>query len=150
MIRIEKIDFEIILPIWKDFLWPNRKTEIKPLSSMKYLGGYDMSIYDYIPTFFAVFDNDKIIGVNSGFRTDINFYRSRGIFVFDNYRKLGISQKLFEVTESQAKEEGCSFLWSIPRKQAIASYLKFGFEKTSDWFDENMEFGPNCYVCKKI
>lgn len=150
MIEIKKIDFETILPIWEKYLWPARKSPIRSISSMKYLGGYDMSIYDQIPSFFAAIKDDKIVGVNSGFKTADAFYRSRGIFVLEEYRKLGVSQLLFEATEDQGKKESCSFFWSIPRKTAINSYLKYGFKITSEWFDENMEFGPNCYVCKSI
>lgn len=150
IIQVSKIDFDTILPIWNIHLWPNRKTEIKPLSSIRYMGGYDMSIYNYTPTFLAAFIDDKIVGVNSGFKTSQNHYRSRGIFVFPEYRSLGVAQHLFLAIEDQAKQEGCNLLWSIPRKTAVISYLKFGFKITSPWFDENMEFGPNCYVCKSI
>ena len=57
---------------------------------------------------------------------------------------------LFLMTESQAVREGCEIIWSIPRKSALKSYTKFGFETVGNYFDEGMEFGPNIYVKKEI
>ena len=59
---VHKVGFDIILEVWKQELWPNRKSEIRQMSSMQFLGGIDMSIYEkYVPSFWAVFDNDNII-----------------------------------------------------------------------------------------
>lgn len=151
MIVVKTLTFEEILPIWNIDLWPNRKSEIKPMSSMVYLGGYDMSIYQkYKPTFFSLQINDQIIGVNSGFRTDDHLYRIRGIWINSDYQRQGMSKKLFEALENQAIEENCTHIWSLPRKISLACFKAFDFEQTSEWFDENMEFGPNCYVLKDI
>ena len=146
------VEFEDILPIWQNKLWPNRKSPIKPMSSMQYQGGFDMSVYDnYEPTFFAVYNVvNEIIGVNSGHRTTEDLYRSRGIWVDPRYRKLGVSGVLFCELHGQAMQEGCTAIWSIPRKDALPAYEKYGFKQTSDFFDEGMEFGPNCYVYKDL
>ena len=150
--RTAIVDFETVLPIWKEKLWPNRTSPIKPMSSMKYLGGYDMSIYEkYQPTFFVVYNVvGEIVGVNSGHRTSDKLYRSRGIWVDPRYRKKGISGVLFCELYGQAMKENCTALWSIPRQSALPAYEKYGFEKTSEFFDEGMEFGPNCYVYKEL
>jgi len=148
---IHTIDFDIISAVWKQQLWTNRKSEICPMSSMQFLGGTDMSIYEkYVPSFWAVFDNDNIIGVNSGFATADTRYRSRGIWVDPDYRNKGIAQLLFGQIDKQAKQENKSVCWSIPRKTALPAYEKAGYVKCSDWFNEGMEFGPNCYVKKSI
>ena len=55
------------------------------------------------------------------------------------FRKTGVAQTLFELTESKAREEGCRLIWSIPQKCPFA-YTKFGFETVGDYFDEGMEF----------
>ena len=47
-------------------------------------------------------------------------------------------------------EEQCTHIWSLPRKSALSVYEKYGFIKTSDFFDERVEFGPNCYVKKEL
>ena len=88
--------------------------------------------------------------VNSGHRTRDDLYRSRGIWVDPKFRKTGVAQTLFELTESKAREEGCRLIWSIPRKSALPAYTKFGFETVGDYFDEGMEFGPNIYVRKDL
>lgn len=146
------VDFETILPIWKNKLWPERIDPIRPMSSMTYLGGYDTTIYEkYNPTFFVVYNVvGDIIGVNSGHRTSDNLYRSRGLWVDPKYRLKGISGILFCELHGQSMKEGCTAIWSIPRKSALPAYEKYGFNRTSDFFDEGMEFGPNCYVYKDI
>ena len=89
------------------------------MSSMQLLGGIDMSIYEkYVPSFWAVFDNDNIIGVNSGFATSDVRYSSRGIWVNPNYRSKGIAQLLFDQIDIQASKENKELCWSIPRKKA--------------------------------
>lgn len=150
--RTDTITFEEIKKIWREKLWSNRQSPIQPMSSMQYMGGYDMSIYDkYEPTFFAVFNVvGDIIGVNSGHRTSDRLYRSRGIWVDPKYRKKGISGILFCELHGQAMQENCEILWSIPRKSALPAYEKCGFQQSSDFFDEGMEFGPNCYVYKVL
>jgi GNAT superfamily N-acetyltransferase len=146
---VYKVDFDIILEVWKQQLWPNRKSEIRTMSSMQFLGGTDMSIYEkYVPSFWAVSDNDNIIGVNSGFATSDASYRSRGIWVNPTYRSKGIAQLLFDQIDIQASKESKEFCWSIPRKKALPAYEKAGYVKCSDWFDKGMDFGPNCYVEK--
>ena len=150
--KSEAVYFETILPIWKHNLWPNRQSQIKHMSSMTYKGKIDMSIYEkYTPTFFAVYNNaGQIIGVNSGHQTGERMYRSRGIWVDPEFRRYGVAQILFDMTEKQAKKEKCDAVWSMPRKSALPAYEKFGFVKQGDFFDEGVEFGPNCWVLKRL
>ena len=149
-----KITFDDILPIWEKQLWPDRKSAIEPLSAMTWPfegnpDEYDMSIFSkYDATFFAVSRKNKIVGVNSGHRTSPMLYRSRGIWVDPKHRREGIAQTLFNLTELQAKQEGCEMVWSIPRKTALSSYTRFGFETVGGYIKtETSE--SNIYV-KKI
>ncbi len=149
------ISFEQITEVWHKELWPSRVSPIETHSAMTWpFDGnpieFDMDIFNYEPTFFGVYDNQKLVGVNSGHRTKDNIYRSRGIWVNPEYRKKGISKILFLMTESQAIREECNLIWSIPRKSALSAYTRFGFETVGDFFDEGMEFGPNIYVRKEI
>lgn len=149
------ISFEQITEVWHKELWPSRVSPIETHSAMTWpFDGnpieFDMDIFNYEPTFFGVFDNQKLVGVNSGHRTKDNVYRSRGIWVNPEYRNKGISKILFLMTESQAIREECNLIWSIPRKSALGAYTRFGFETVGDFFDEGMEFGPNIYVKKDI
>jgi GNAT superfamily N-acetyltransferase len=110
---------------------------------------YNMCVFEYPATFFAVYDNEKLIGVNSGHKTKDNLYRSRGLWVDPKYRKQGIAQLLFGCTETQARLEGCDAVWSIPRKIALPAYQRFGFETVGDFFGtETSE--ANIYVIKQL
>ena len=43
--KSELVDFETILPVWANELWPNRTSDIKSMSSMTYDKTFDMNIY---------------------------------------------------------------------------------------------------------
>lgn len=145
---VKQIKYPEILYVWRNKLWVNRKSEIRPTNGMKFLGGYEKELEQYSPTFFGVFLGNELIGVNSGHATSYDEYRSRGIYVSSRYRRTGVAQLLFRATEEQAKKENKHILWSMPRKKAIGAYLRFGFERVSRYFNEGVEFGPNCYVVK--
>ena len=138
-----KISFEEIYPIWKSYLWPSRTSPIEPNSAMCYLGGYDMYNMSTKPTFFAYMIDDEIVGVNSGHMCADNQYRSRGLFVFEEYRGRGIGKELLLATIEQAKWEGASMCWSYPRKDSRRTYEKAGFVLQSE-FKPN-ETGLNAY-----
>lgn len=152
---ITKISFEEISEIWHTHLWPNRISPIETHSAMTWpFDGtsieYDMDIFNYKPSFYGVYVNKELIGVNSGHRTKDNIYRSRGIWVHPAHRRDGIAKLLFSCIDVQAGKEGCNIIWSIPRKSAIDAYTSAGFETVGNYFDEGMEFGPNIYVMKEI
>ena len=129
----KRLDFNTVKEIWLEHLWPNRTSAIESHSAMTWPfegnpESIDMNIFTYPPTFFGTYIDNKLVGVNSGHKTNDLQYRSRGIWVDPNYRKKGVSQMLFLMTAHQAKIEGCEMLWSIPRKTALPAYAKFGFE----------------------
>lgn len=148
---IEISSFEEIYPYWDKFLWPNRESKILKASSMMYGGGYDKKIATTaLPVFWKILDSREIIGINSGFKTANNYFRSRGLWVHPSYRKQGLSQKLLSAAETEAIKQKCLYLWSVPRTASLTAYIKFGFQVTSEPFSEGMEFGPNCYALKQI
>ena len=148
--HVKKIDYQDILPIWETKLWAGRDSKIEEMSCMIYQKGYNIQIFDlYKPTFWGIYHENELVAVNSGHRTSETDYRSRGLWVDINYRRRGLTKLLFNALSEQAKKEKVSLVWSCPRKAALAAYEASSFQKTSDWFDEGMEFGPNCYV-KKI
>jgi len=152
MIITKRITFEEILPVWKDELWPNRESAIEPMSAMTwpYEGDpqpIDMSIFEYEPTFWGVYIDDKLIGVNSGHRTTDQAYRSRGIWVDPAQRGKRISQTLFALLTHQAQIEGCDMVWSIPRKSALQAYTNAGFQTVGN-FIETETSEANIYAYK--
>jgi len=145
--KVETILFSDILPIWKDQLWPNRKSPIETHSAMTWpttsQASYDMQAFDYPPHFFGVYSDQKIIGVNSGHLTSPTEFRSRGLWVDPEFRGQGIAQQLLEATRQSAAESGAKMVWSIPRINSLQAYK--GFVTVGDIIDEGVEFGPNIY-----
>ena len=159
---VKRISFDEIFPIWDKQLWPGRKSKIEPMSSLVWNSQLflewgnseikkDSSIFDkYEPTFFGITEGGKLIGVNSGFRTEFDVYRSRGLWVDPNHRGLGLGQQLLTQATKLAKEEKCKVIWSMPRKSAMETYESVGFNKIGEWLDETVEFGPNAVAYKYL
>jgi GNAT superfamily N-acetyltransferase len=143
---IKEITFDEILPIWRDYLWPNRKSSIDPNSAMCFLGGYELVNMDTMPTFFAYVIDGEIAGVNSGHMCKDQQYRSRGLYVFEKFRGKRIGTLLLTATIEQAKKEGAVLCWSYPKKTSRKSYLAAGFELSSDW--EGSETSDSNAYCK--
>jgi len=152
--KILRTDFDTVLPIWENKLWAGRHSAIEPMSAMTWPFEGDpqpinMSIFEFEPMFWAVHIDDNIVGVNSGHRTSDSQYRSRGIWVDPAYRKHGVAQMLFTMTQHQAIIEQCEMLWSIPRKTALPAYTKFGFNTVGDYFGTETA-DANIYVSKRL
>jgi GNAT superfamily N-acetyltransferase len=142
MIKI--ISFEEILEIWSNYLWKERTSKIESHSAMLYLGnGYDIKNFDYTPSYFAYYVNDRIAGVNSGHMCSDNSYRSRGLYVHPEYRNQGIGRKLLIATWKQGITENANFVWSYPKLSSWNTYQSAGFTLTSEWGDS--ELGKNAY-----
>lgn len=131
--NVNTISFQEILPIWNTHLWPNRISEIAPNSAMCYLEGYSSVNMQTNPTFFAYIIDDQIAGVNSGHMCENKYYRSRGLYVFDEYRGQGIGKALLIETINQGMLEGAEFCWSYPRLSSWKTYASAGFKRTTDW-----------------
>jgi len=146
---IRRSNFDEVELYWYFYLWPLRKS-IKPMSDMTYLGGHDRQIYEkYKPSFFVFESNEEIVAVNSCHKTSDDEMRSRGIWVKPEYRKQGITYKLFDAIFNEALSQQCKYVWSLPRKTALAAYEASGFVKTSDWI-ETQTSDANCYVRKML
>jgi GNAT superfamily N-acetyltransferase len=136
MLEIRHITFDVIVDIWTNYLWPNRVSAIEPHSLIKYNSypyAYDITYTNTIPIFFGLYLHNKLIGVNSGHRTN-NSFRSRGLYVFDYYRGNGYGSILLLETIKFAKESMTEYVWSMPRYSAISTYTSAGFKQSSDWF----------------
>jgi len=141
---IETITFEEILPIWRDYLWPDRVSPIESNSAMVYLvGGYDSFNMQTAPTFFAYKVDGKIAGVNSGHMCARKQYRSRGLYVFEEFRGMGIGTRLLLATIQQGKKESATMCWSYPRNTSWTTYHHAGFKLTSEYIEG--ETGYNAY-----
>jgi len=148
--KIRILSWEEIYPIWHQRLWPGRQSAIEPTSAIKYLGGHDMDNMTFAPVLYGLEEDDEIIGVNSVVECSDHSYRSRGLWLAPDYRGRGLAKILLEYGIGIAKENKTDFIWSMPRHSAIGAYQSAGFEQTSEWFDKDVEFGPNCFVRKDI
>ena len=143
---IQKISFDIILPIWRDHLWPNRISAIESTSAMKFLGGYNIENMKNTPHFFAWIENEKISGVNSGHLCHDNSFRSRGLYVFPEHRGKGIAQELLKATIAEGRSQGADFVWSYPKQSSWKSYESVGFQLASDWEQSELDINAYCRI----
>lgn len=148
---IEIIAWEDILPVWKNQLWPDRKTPIEPVSAMCFLGNYDMDNMLTKPVFYGYYKNDLLVGVNSGHSCPrSNSYRSRGLWVHPQHRRQGIGKALLDVTIAEAFNSGHDMVWSFPRKASWPVYQSAGFSLRSDWNkSETSDFNAYCSLFQK-
>lgn len=143
---LKQITNDEILSVWEN-LWPGRDQIL--VSDMCYPAGYDSTIHEiYKPTHWGFFINDQIVGCNSGHKTSNIHYRGRGVWVEKEYRRLGISQILWNAVALQARKEGCEYLWALPRKETFSHAEKCGFIRTSDWIE--LDYGHNAYALMKL
>lgn len=141
---IVKIDYEIIYHIWANYLWKNRISPIEPVSAMLCDGTYDMQNFNYTPTFFGYYIDNKLVGVNSGHMCCDDSYRSRGLYVFESCRKQGIGQKLLLATIDQGNLENAKYVWSYPKQESFNTYQRVGFNLVSDWRLDESGFNGFC------
>lgn len=152
---IKEISFDEIKNYWK-ILWldmdVDNKIEYVSMPSCEYVEPVfiklgKVSPYS-IPSIFISYSLDnQIVGVLNGYKTSINYFRTRGLWVNPIYRKKGIATKLMNYIERFALNEGSKILWTIPRKTAINFYKNYGFEQMSDFTIYN---GNNCFATKSI
>jgi GNAT superfamily N-acetyltransferase len=145
---IIKTEFDNIKEIWQTFLWPTRISKIETHSAMLLNKTYDIKNFDYAPTFLLYMIDDKIAGCNSGHMCSDNTYRSRGLYVFPEYRKKGIGKELLKFTINIGREEHADTVWSYPRYESWSTYSSAGFNLLSSW--EKSETGTNAYCILKV
>ncbi len=149
MIEIKKITWEQTRDIWKMHM-PNMS--IEPTSAMTFpksleyisvgdekhleqIDTYDLQNQRFTPTFWGAFHNERLVGVNSGHMTLYNLYRSRGLYVEEEYRGYAIGQKLLLKTISQGYFEKAFGVWSYPNYKAWMTYHHTEFTLTSEEFN---------------
>ena len=143
---IKEIDWDQIYEVWTKNLWPNRLDPIEPTSALDILGNINMDFMDNVPVFLGAFYGSILIGVNSLHLAGTASFRSRGLYVFPEYRGRGVSTKLLKATCDYAKSQGALTVWSIPRETSFKAYQSVGFVQCSHWLKQGFPDGPNCYA----
>lgn len=146
--KIELISFEKILGVWTHQLWPHRRSEIEPVSWIDSTGTINMQMSLGDPNFWCATENEQMIGVISGFKTDSERYRIRGLWVHENFRKNGIGKALIDVTQKQAATNNCRLIWTMPRQNVWPFYQTLGFTKYKS--TEQFEYGPHFLAEKNV
>ena len=147
-IMIKEINFETILPIWRDKLWPGRVSAIETHSAMLHLyTEYDMGNFLLPVWYIGYYEDNELIGVNSGHMCVDGSARSRGLWIMPEFRKNGRGKQLLGATIAKAREYNASSIWSYSRKTSWPTYKSVGFILTSDWQQsETSEANAYCYL----
>lgn len=145
---LSKSNFKEVFPIWKNYLWPERIEPIEETSALLFKEGIDMS-YRSSEVFFIKAELDRqIIGVCSGQRTGPNEFRSRGLWVSENFRRKGIGSKLFFSVKAEAQKRACSSLWTLSRHSSEKFYRSVGMRNCGKTFE--FEYGPHFWMYGKL
>lgn len=153
---LDEVDFDTVLPMWSNSLWPGRVSPIRPVSTMMYLGGKNQDIakkYTDQARFFAIYDgdlNNKLTGVFSGHPTTEVHYRARGLYVLPQYRRQGVGFQLVNAVLNAAFLAHRELCWCIPRLQNQMFFWRCGFATVSMPTTVDMEFGPNIYMSRVL
>lgn len=154
---IKEITFEEIEYYWNTYLWSKytndgyiiRKVNLttqEDYTHPAYLNIKITLVEKIIPvTYIGYFIDEKIVGVESGYKTNKDYYRVRGLWVDENHRRKGIATKLINWLESKCREK---YLWTIPRESAIRFYLNYGFNITGK--SAKTVYGQNYFAVKEL
>lgn len=149
---IKVISYADCLVLW-NLLWKDRKTPIEGVSYMKFpskeirnLGElkHEYSSSDKLsePTFLGYYEKCELVGVNSLHEVE-GTTRSRGLFVQPLHRNKGIAVALLIETINRSSTK---FVWSYPKKEALNTYLRAGFNIESVPIFDSLENKYNFYV----
>ena len=150
---IKEITFDEIKYYWKKYLWAKYTTRVHKVDNHTQKN-YSYRVFNHLtrdqidnwikPTYIGYFVDNKIVGVESGYKSNADYYRLRGLWVHDDYRGQGIATKLLNYLEEKSKEK---FLWTCPRESALTFYLKYGFRVTG--ISEKTIYGQNYFAVKE-
>lgn len=132
---IRKISYNQILEVWKEpDMWMKNHVDHDPppYSPKTYSGGIMKSKPD--PFFYGYFIDGELAGVNSYYRVNDEECRSRGLYVYPEYRNEGVSVHLLRYAIEQNIDKGYRYIWSMPRVSAKKAYEKAGFVITTPPF----------------
>lgn len=125
--EIRTISFEEILPVWKNFLWPERVSVIENVSCVDQLGNIDVIIRQYKSEFFGCFESTELIGVVSCHPINQEVMRIRGIYVFEAYRNKKIGRDLIKQVEKTVFEQNYKKIFGLVREKNENYFKGVGF-----------------------
>ena len=108
----------------------------KPIETCHFIG-------DDLPTttHFGIFEEEKIIGVVSVYKTNSPLFTAetqfqiRGMAVLEHFQNKGFGEQLLKVAENFCWQEKANLIWFNAREKAVLFYKKLGYEVIGDAFD---------------
>tara|TARA_Y100001972_G_scaffold129096_1_gene194139 strand:- start:2744 stop:3196 length:453 start_codon:yes stop_codon:yes gene_type:complete len=143
---IYRVDFETIQKVWRENLWVEGDSADKRYNRIKIDGKFDQDMAEKTVMYWAYRLDDEIVGVNSGYKSCENYYRSRGLWVMPKFRGAGFAKSLLDVVIGESIFWNCRYVWSYPREEALPVYESMGFEKKTDF--QVASYGFNCIAVK--
>ena len=140
--NIQHISFEQIEFFWSQHLWPERVSQIEPISLINSDGDIDISLRKYQPSFYGLFLNKNLIGVASTCQTNTIEFRLRGISLNKEFRGLGLSNSLIKKSFQHILElVDEPVVWTLSRESNFSFYQKYGFVEQKKV--QGFEYGPH-------
>ena len=144
---IYRIDFETIQKVWRENLWVEGDSADKRYNRIKIDGKFDQDMAEKTVMYWAYKLDDEIVGVNSGYKSCENYYRSRGLWVTPRFRGAGFAKSLLDVAIGESIFWNCKYIWSYPREESLGVYESMGFKKQGDY--KLADYGFNCIAIKE-
>ena len=144
---IYRIDFETIQKVWRENLWVEGDSADKRYNRIKIDGKFDQDMAEKTVMYWAYKLDDEIVGVNSGYKSCENYYRSRGLWVTPRFRGAGFAKSLLDVAIGESIFWNCKYIWSYPREESLGVYESMGFKKQGDF--KIADYGFNCIAIKE-
>lgn len=143
--QIQHIPYSEIQKVWAEKLWPGRRL-IESHSAMTIDQSYDMRNMDMELICYGILHEGNIIAVNSVHLCGDQSMRSRGLWVDFDFRARRLGLNLLEYGIKLAREKGCPFIWSYPRKTSWFVYQRAGFYLTTEW--SKSDTSPENALCR--
>tara|TARA_S200002703_G_scaffold105818_1_gene91791 strand:- start:1123 stop:1578 length:456 start_codon:yes stop_codon:yes gene_type:complete len=137
--RILPLTFEQIDEVWFEMdMWYYVNTNMKrmesnPYSNRTYIGG--RSEHAGNPVFYCYVEDEILMGVNSYSHVNKTECRSRGLYVYPDFRGSGVGEKLLRHAIEENRDKGYEYIWSMPRLAACKVYERAGYTLTTEPFD---------------
>ena len=144
---IYRVDFETIQKVWRKNLWVEGDSADKRYNRIKIDGKFDQDMAEKTVMYWAYRLDDEIVGVNSGYKSCENYYRSRGLWVTPRFRGAGFAKSLLDVAIGESIFWNCKYIWSYPREESLGVYESMGFKKQGDF--KVADYGFNCIAIKE-
>lgn len=177
MINIRSAEFEEIEKLWRERLWPQRKSAIEPNSAMVLGGGIDLSFMNEPAQYWMAQESTDETSKASSAQVPLGcisghfaghfhghshiqsrpreangrLYRSRGLWVDQGRRRKGIARQLMRELIDHASANGAVAIWTFPRKTAMPFYESMGFRMWSTWLPQQEgDSDLNCYAILEL